>query len=247
MTTPKDSPATPIPAVEEDTKREWRSVAQTIPPEQIAAAAVLEEVRSTPPPPCSECGEVYGHKLACSTQALPEARQAVLPCQECGNGDPHMHVGPYNPIPPPPVLPTRVNDRQTDPAPPLSKPGNPLWAHALVGKMVMHMPTVSIGRVTRAWPPGTYRSRVTAEVIMGDTVLEMEPGHGFVARNVEDFRVLEEREAKYYDALSQALSHFTREAVVLAAAHNIPPASAAVFIGSALRTQANLLLVAAAS
>ncbi len=40
-----------------------------------------------------------------------QERQAVLPCQECGNGEPHTHTGPYKPIPVPDesVAPSRAD------------------------------------------------------------------------------------------------------------------------------------------
>jgi hypothetical protein len=116
------------------------------------------------------------------------------------------------------------------------------WARHLVerGAVVMHLPTNVIGKAVRLhdaehpYQPEPERRPVTAPV------LELEPGHTFVAK-ADAFIELTPREARLYEHVRLALHQSMIESMRVAAAMQIQPRTAITVVVSALRTQGAML------
>jgi hypothetical protein len=113
------------------------------------------------------------------------------------------------------------------------------WATKLVEKKqwVLHVPTLTVGPV-KAFFDGT-ESRWKSTIDGGEVpapVLELETGHGFVARE-SAFHVLDAAQLRFYIAIQQGLAQLVGVAARGAAGEGVDPRAGFALVISALRAQ----------
>lgn len=123
-----------------------------------------------------------------------------------------------------------------------------VWAKKLEadGATVIHPETLAVGKVKKFWDGAAekWTSPIDGRPVEAP-VIELENGHGLVARSEEAFVVLPPGAEAYYDSLQKGLAGFVSGAAHAAGSH-APPIDlevAIVLVVSAMRAQINRLSV----
>lgn len=113
------------------------------------------------------------------------------------------------------------------------------WANALLEKQawVLHVPTMSVGPAKKFYDgaESRWRSTIDGQEVPAP-VLELETGHGFVAR-MDSFHVLDAAQLRFYVAIQQGLAGLVGVAARNAGAQGVDPRAGFALVISALRAQ----------
>lgn len=105
----------------------------------------------------------------------------------------------------------------------------------LVGKVVLHVPTLVVGTVRARWYAGQYVSLVNGEPVPGD-VLELDDGNAFVARPGA-FLTMGKAEVRFFETMQEGLAGLVAVAARGGTASGVEPETGYTLTVAALRAQ----------
>ena len=113
------------------------------------------------------------------------------------------------------------------------------WANDLIEKQkwVLHVPTLAVGPAKKFYDgaENKWKSTIDGREVPA-AVLELETGHGFVAR-IDSFHVLDNAQLRFYVAMQQGLAVLVGVAARNAGAQNVDPRAGFALTIAALRAQ----------